>query len=153
MSDSFRSLEVEAWRATDYIAYQASPSIVFPRQEYCSGLPFLSPGDLPNSGIKPMSPAWQADCLPLSHLESPISHYKWFVFINWPMTETGTWQKISKWPTSTWKYAWYHYSPRKWKLKPQWDAGTQPLNGRNLNIWQILARMWSERKQNTRKVY
>ena len=29
----------------------------FPRQEYWSGLPFSSPGDLPNSGIEPLSPA------------------------------------------------------------------------------------------------
>ena len=29
----------------------------FPRQEYWSGLPFFSPGDLPNPGIEPMSPA------------------------------------------------------------------------------------------------
>ena len=43
----------------------------FPRQEYWSGLPFPSPGDLPDSGIKPTSPALQADCLPLSHRESP----------------------------------------------------------------------------------
>jgi len=28
----------------------------FPRQEYCSGLPFPSPGDLPDPGVKPMSP-------------------------------------------------------------------------------------------------
>ena len=40
----------------------------FPRQENWSGLPFPSPGDLPNPGIKPRSPAWQADSLPLSHL-------------------------------------------------------------------------------------
>ena len=43
----------------------------FFRQEYPSGLPFPSPGDLPDSGIEPMSPAWQADSLPLSHLGSP----------------------------------------------------------------------------------
>jgi len=35
-------------------------SIGFPRQEYWSGLPFPSPGDLPNPGIKPRSPALQA---------------------------------------------------------------------------------------------
>ena len=35
----------------------------FPWQEYCSGLPFPSPGDLPNSGIKPGSPTLQADSL------------------------------------------------------------------------------------------
>jgi len=37
--------------------YQASPSMGFSRQEYWSGLPFPSPGDLPNSGIEPGSPA------------------------------------------------------------------------------------------------
>ena len=36
----------------------------FPRQEYWSGLPFPSPEDLPNPGIKPRSPAMQADSLP-----------------------------------------------------------------------------------------
>ena len=35
----------------------------FPRQGYWSGLPFLSPGDLPDPGIKPVSPALQADSL------------------------------------------------------------------------------------------
>ena len=36
----------------------------FPRQEYWSGLPFSSPGDLPSSGIKPRSSTLQADSLP-----------------------------------------------------------------------------------------
>ena len=35
----------------------------FSRQEYRSGLPFPSPGDLPNPGIEPGSPAFQADAL------------------------------------------------------------------------------------------
>ena len=39
----------------------------FPRQEYWSGLPFLPPGDLPDPGIEPASPAWQANSLSLSH--------------------------------------------------------------------------------------
>ena len=43
------------------VAYQAPPSMGFSRQEYWSGLPFPSPGDLPNSGIKPWSPTSQAD--------------------------------------------------------------------------------------------
>ena len=46
------------------VAYQASPSTGFFRQEYWSGLPFPSPGDLSNPGIKPRSPALQADTLP-----------------------------------------------------------------------------------------
>ena len=44
----------------------------FSRQEYWSGLPFSSPGGLPNPGIEPGSPALQADSLPLSHQESPV---------------------------------------------------------------------------------
>ena len=38
-------------------------SMGFPRQEYWSGLPFSSPGNLPNPGIEPGSPALQADFL------------------------------------------------------------------------------------------
>jgi len=43
------------------VAYKAPPSMGFSRQEYWSGLPFPSPGDLPNPGIKPRSPALWAD--------------------------------------------------------------------------------------------
>ena len=46
------------------VAYQAPLSIEFSRQEYWSGLPFPSPGDLPDPAIKPGSPALQADALP-----------------------------------------------------------------------------------------
>ena len=44
------------------------------RQEYWSGLPCLSLGDLPDPGIKPkppVAPVWQVDSLPLSHQRSP----------------------------------------------------------------------------------
>ena len=50
------------------IAHQAFLSMGFPRQEYWSRLPFPSPGELPNPGIKLVSPALQMDSLPLSHL-------------------------------------------------------------------------------------
>jgi len=40
-----------------------SPSMGFSRQEYCSGLPFPSPGDLSNPGIKPEYPTLEADAL------------------------------------------------------------------------------------------
>ena len=39
------------------VALQAPLSMGFPRQEYWNGLPFPTPGDLPNPEIKPMSPA------------------------------------------------------------------------------------------------
>ena len=42
-------------------------SMGFPRREYWSGLPFPSPGDVPDPGIEPAPPHWQADSLPLSH--------------------------------------------------------------------------------------
>ena len=45
------------------VTYETSPSMGFSRQEYWSGLPFPSPGDLPDPGIKPGSPALQADAL------------------------------------------------------------------------------------------
>ena len=45
------------------VAHQAPPSMGFSRQEYWSGLPFPSPGDRPNPGIEPGSPALQADTL------------------------------------------------------------------------------------------
>ena len=45
------------------IARQAPLSMGFSRQEYWSGLPFPSPGDLPNPGIEPRSPILQADAL------------------------------------------------------------------------------------------
>ena len=45
-------------------AHQAPLSIRFSRQEYWSGLPFPSPGDLPDPGIKPRTPALKADSLP-----------------------------------------------------------------------------------------
>ena len=46
------------------VAPQAPLSMGFSRQEYWSGLPFPSPGDLPEPGIEPRSPAFQADALP-----------------------------------------------------------------------------------------
>ena len=46
------------------VAYQAPMSMGFSRQECWSGLPFPSPGHLPNPGIEPRSPTLQADALP-----------------------------------------------------------------------------------------
>ena len=85
-SDLFRSiLPIKAWRGGEFggewsemkslscvrlfvtpwtVAHQAPLSMVFSRQGYWSGLPFPSPGDLPDPGIEPGSPALQADALP-----------------------------------------------------------------------------------------
>ena len=45
------------------VAHQAPPSMGFSRQDYWSGLPFPSPGDLPDPGIEPGSPNFPADAL------------------------------------------------------------------------------------------
>ena len=46
------------------VFHQAPLFMEFPRQEYWSALPFPSPGDLPDPGIEPRSPALHADSLP-----------------------------------------------------------------------------------------
>ena len=63
MSDSFVT-------PMDY-TFQVPLSIEISRQEYWSGLPFPSPGDLLDPRLKPAYPALQADSLPLSHQGSP----------------------------------------------------------------------------------
>ena len=45
-------------------AHQAPLFMGFPKQEYWNGLPFPFPGDIPDPGIEPMSPALQVDSLP-----------------------------------------------------------------------------------------
>ena len=49
------------------VARKVPLSMGFSRQEYRSGLPFPSPGEIPNPRIEPTSPAWQEDSLSLSH--------------------------------------------------------------------------------------
>ena len=56
------------------VVHQAPLSKGFSRQEYCSGLPFPSPRDLPDLGIKPTFPALQADSL----LSEPLGKSPWF---------------------------------------------------------------------------
>ena len=53
------------------VTYQALRSMGFSRQEFWSGVPFPSPGDLPNPGIEPGSPALQTDALLSEPLGKP----------------------------------------------------------------------------------
>ena len=79
---------VEQWKYTVwycnrcYMSLSLSHSVV--RK---SGLPFLSPGNPPDPGIKPMSPAWQMDSLPLRHQGSP----RVTVHLSKPMEHTTEW--------------------------------------------------------------
>ena len=63
MSDSF----VTPWT----VARQAPLSLGFPRQEYWSGLPFLSPGDLPDPRVEPVPPALAGKFFTTEPLRSP----------------------------------------------------------------------------------
>ena len=58
------------------LAYQAPQSMGFSRQVYWNGLTFPSPGDLPNPGIKPRSPALQADALQSEPPGKPLKKVK-----------------------------------------------------------------------------
>ena len=62
------------------VACQAAMSMEYSRQKYWSGLPFPSPGNLPDPGIKPRSPALQADALstePPGNQLKEISKFGW----------------------------------------------------------------------------
>ena len=64
---------VESDSATPWtVACQAPLSMGFSRQEYWSGLPFPSPGDLPEPGIEPRSLALKADSLPFEPPGKPL---------------------------------------------------------------------------------
>ena len=66
---------VSKWKSLSRVQLFASPwtiqSMHFSRPEYWSGWPFPSPGDLPNLGIEPRSPALQADSLPAEPQGNP----------------------------------------------------------------------------------
>ena len=67
------------WKSLIHVWLFVTPwieSMEFSRPEYWNGLPFPSPRDLPNPGIKPRSPALQADSLPA---EPPGKHNNWYV--------------------------------------------------------------------------
>ena len=63
------------------VAYQAPPFMEFSRQEYWSGLPFPSPGDLPHPGIEPKFSTLQADTLLPEPPGKPRSYLKWELFM------------------------------------------------------------------------
>ena len=85
----------------DPINYNPSgSSMKFSRQEYWSGLPFPSPGDPPDPGIKPGSPALQADGLPSELLGKPIKVSRAESIFKWKSQDSITLNLISDWEKS-----------------------------------------------------
>ena len=83
---NYFSLKKWKWKSLSHVqlfvttwiaAHQAPLSMGFPRQEYWSGLTFSSPGNLPNPGIKPRSPALQEDSLPSGPSGKPLWQEGW----------------------------------------------------------------------------
>ena len=72
-TSTVKSLSVRFFATPWTVAYQASQFMEFSRQEYWSGLPFPSPWDLSDPGIKPRSPALWADSLPSEPPGKPTS--------------------------------------------------------------------------------
>ena len=81
------------WKSLSRVQLFATPwtiqSMEFSRPEYWSGQPFPSPGDLPNPGIEPRSPALQADSLPAEPQRKPKKKFRvikmnnfWNIYIN-----------------------------------------------------------------------
>ena len=92
------------------VAYQAPPSMGFSRQEYWSGLPFPSPGDLPNPRIERRSPAVQADAL--TSEDTKIERDTCIpLFIAALFTIARTWKQPRCPSTDEWiKKLWYIYT-------------------------------------------
>ena len=73
------------WKSLPCVLLLVTPWIMqsmdFSRPEYWSGQPFSSPGDLPNPGIKPRLPTFQADSLPAEPQGKPILHMIVYIYI------------------------------------------------------------------------
>ena len=82
----------------DCIAHQAPLSTRFPRQEYWSGLSFVSP-ELPNPGIEPTSPVLQADSLPPTHLGSSTVYLFSKLLVSIYFVPGSEHSKVSKTPS------------------------------------------------------
>ena len=80
----------------------------FSRQEYWSGLPFPSPGDLPDPGIEPTSPTWQADALTSEPPGKPFLYICiWLCHVDkYSVLVTG----------HVWEMVFY------WKILPPWES-------------------------------
>ena len=139
------------------VAHQAPLSMGFSRQEYWSGLPFPSPGDLPDSGIKPRSPALQADFeLPVSKSyfetfhpfpkQAPLTQLLLWDWLHWEMSlrePGGQERQIKGRPHRAQKGT--RLITHKWNTS--WEL-TEIL-GRNTgvvcrNFWEAFGESWEE---------
>ena len=119
------------------VAHQASLSMRFPRQEYWSGLPFPSPRNLSYLGIKSLSPALQADCLPPSNLGRPSAGHLSSVLVlhslKWEIKEV---YKLKK--EKTRQISVFMASPLTLFLKRTDSSGKDSIRASGFTYWTVL---------------
>ena len=103
------------------VACQAPLSVEFLRQEYWSELPFPSPGDLPNPGVKPWSPTLQADSLPSEPPGKPQREMRKTVYLSHLMVTLASHRHTRKGATVL------NYSITHWKLIKSGLSQLNPL--------------------------
>ena len=106
----------------------------FPRQECWSGLPFPSPGGLHDAGIEPMSPAWQADSLLLSHLNVKVIEYKILTLNTVFLKTVKTCSFVLFWDTG-WVFSYW-----VWTCGPSGSAW--PLLSALRLVWAVSSWFW-----------
>ena len=100
----------------DYNLPECSLSMGFSRQEYESGLPCQPPRDLPNSGIKPASPALKLDSLLSKTLGNPTTFKVYFKTLNWKLEEEDN--RRDGWMALPIQCTWTWANSRRW-----WGTG------------------------------
>ena len=124
------------------VARQAPLSMGFSRQEYWSGLPFHSPGDHPNPGIKPGSSALQVDSLASEPpvkltLEKEILQINLFPFIEFPSPFELCIIKCDYQPAALKPHGFQtNEAPKEWWIESNWNH----LTSENV-LWPLIPKL------------
>ena len=125
------------------VAHQAPLSVGFSRQEYWSGLPFPSPGDLPNLGIEPVSltsPALGGGFFTTSATwEAPTRKFAPNARAGWAVLEVLAWREVdlSLSSVSTWTLSSPHTSANKTSISCR-DVGSYSQGNRTITVLFLL---------------
>ena len=114
----------------------------FPRQEYWSGLSFPSPGDLPHSGIKPCSPAFQADSF-LSEPPGKLRHIYRRSLLSCVANHRRELLKSTKAPPAPGTRLRTHVPPRPWGLCSSCGVTSEQLSK---GVWGHKQLGWSSQE-------
>ena len=119
------------------VAHQAPSPMEFSRQEYWSGLPYPSPGNLPDPGIEPRSPAMQADALPSETPGKPSMEGE-------GNSEAG-WLTLEACMKGSIQNGWTFLDGKSVLLTNQWDARAEvPQNFRDLYVIAIFKKITAD---------